>query len=214
MRTSSPASAARPARRDAHQSFPAAFDQLEEDRRAARAALPRRQDIEFTVEQGRLYLLQTRSAKRTAAAAVRAAVAMVEEGLLSREDAIARIDPAQLDHLLHPTLDPAATYDVVARGLAASAWRRLRPRGLRRRHRRDAGRAGEDVILVRWETSPDDIHGLVAANGMLTAHGGIASHAALVARGMGKPCGRLRRPDDRPRAAGRDDRWPSSRRET
>jgi pyruvate,orthophosphate dikinase len=168
--------------------FPAAFAQLEETVDLLERHYRDVQDIEFTVEDGRLYLLQTRSAKRTAAAAVRTAVEMVEEGLLTIEDAIARIDPAQLDHLLHPTLDPAATYDVVARGLAAS------PGAASGRAVFDAdtaearGRAGEDVILVRWETSPDDIHGLVAAKGVLTAHGGIASHAALVARGMGKPC--------------------------
>jgi pyruvate, orthophosphate dikinase len=168
--------------------FPAAYDELEQTVERLERYYRDVQDIEFTVEQGRLYLLQTRSAKRTAAAAVKVAVAMVEEGLLSREDAIARIDPAQLDHLLHPTLDPRAAYDVVATGLAAS------PGAASGRAVFDAdtaearGRKGEDVILVRWETSPDDIHGLVAAKGILTAHGGIASHAALVARGMGKPC--------------------------
>ena len=119
---------------------------------------------------------------------MRAAVEMVEEGLLSREDAVARIDPAQLDHLLHPTLDPAASVRRRRHGPGRLTRRRLRARRLRRRHRRGARQAGDDVILVRWETSPDDIHGLVAAKGMLTAHGGIASHAALVARGMGKPC--------------------------
>ena len=168
--------------------FPAAFDELERTVERLERHYRDMQDIEFTVEQGRLYLLQTRSAKRTAAAAVKAAVAMVEEGLLSRDDAVARIDPAQLDHLLHPMLDPGATYDVVARGLAAS------PGAASGRAVFDADTAearagaGEDVILVRWETSPDDIHGLIAAKGILTAHGGIASHAALVARGMGKPC--------------------------
>jgi len=145
------------------------------------------QDVEFTIEDGRLYLLQTRSAKRTAAASVKAAVAMVDEGLLTRAEAIARIDPGQLDHLLHPGLDPRARYDVVACGLAAS------PGAASGRAVFDADTAAErsaveDVILVRWETSPDDIHGLIAAKGILTAHGGIASHAALVARGMGKPC--------------------------
>jgi pyruvate,orthophosphate dikinase len=167
--------------------FPEAFDALEH----MVAQLERRyrdvQDVEFTIEDGRLYLLQTRSAKRTAAASVKAAVAMVDEGLLTRAEAIARIDPGQLDHLLHPGLDPRASYDVVARGLAAS------PGAASGRAVFDADTAAErgaeeDVILVRWETSPDDIHGLIAAKGILTAHGGIASHAALVARGMGKPC--------------------------
>ena len=168
--------------------FPAAFAELERTVDRLERHYRDVQDIEFTVEQGRLYLLQTRSAKRTAAAAVRAAVAMVGEGLLDRDDAIARIDPAQIDHLLHPMIDPGATYDVAARGLAAS------PGAASGRVVFDAdtaearAREGEDVILVRWETSPDDIHGLIAAKGILTAHGGIASHAALVARGMGKPC--------------------------
>ena len=168
--------------------FPAAFAELERTVDRLEQHYRDVQDIEFTVEQGRLYLLQTRSAKRTAAAAVRAAVAMVGEGLLDRDDAIARIDPAQIDHLLHPMIDPGATYDVAARGLAAS------PGAASGRVVFDAdtaearAREGEDVILVRWETSPDDIHGLIAAKGILTAHGGIASHAALVARGMGKPC--------------------------
>ena len=168
--------------------FPAAFAELERTVERLERHYRDVQDIEFTVEQGRLYLLQTRSAKRTAAAAVRAAVAMVEEGLLSDEDAIARIDPAQLEHLLHPMLDPGATYDVVATGLAASpgaaSGRAVFDADTAEAH----AQAGEDVVLVRWETSPDDIHGLIAAKGILTAHGGIASHAALVARGMGKPC--------------------------
>ena len=167
--------------------FPAAFDQLEQTVERLERHYRDVQDIEFTVEQGRLYLLQTRSAKRTAAAAVKAAVAMVEEGLLSRDEAIGRIDPAQLDHLLHPTLDRRASYEVVASGLAASPGAASATPSSTRTPPKRAG-VGEDVILVRWETSPDDIHGLIAAKGILTAHGGIASHAALVARGMGKPC--------------------------
>ena len=169
-------------------SFPAAFDQLENTVERLEHHYRDVQDIEFTVEQGRLYLLQTRSAKRTAAAAVKAAVAMVEEGLLSREDAIARIEPAQLDHLLHPMLDPTATYDVVARGLVASPGAASGLAVFDADSAETWAHGGKDVILVRWETSPDDIHGLIAAKGILTAHGGIASHAALVARGMGKPC--------------------------
>ncbi len=170
------------------QRFPAAFAQLERTVDLLERHYRDVQDIEFTVEQGRLYLLQTRSAKRTAAAAVRTAVAMVAEGLLSREEAIGRIDPAQLDHVLHPTLDPHATYDVVARGLAASPGAACGRAVFDADTAETRSRDGEDVILVRWETSPDDIHGLIAARGVLTAHGGIASHAALVARGMGKPC--------------------------
>src|SRR5213596_2184699 len=145
------------------------------------------QDIEFTVEDDRLYLLQTRSAKRTAAAALKAAVEMVDEGLISKEDAVSRIDPFQLDQLLHPMLDPHADYEIAARGLNAS------PGAASGRIVLDADTAAErgatePVVLVRWETTPDDIHGLIAAQGVLTAHGGMTSHAAVVARGMGKPC--------------------------
>ena len=167
--------------------FPAAFEQLEQTVERLERHYRDVQDIEFTVEQGRLYLLQTRSAKRTAAAAVNAAVAMVEEGLLSRDEAIGRIDPAQLEHLLHPTLDVRASYEVVASGLAASPGAAV-GHAVFDADTAEARGSSEDVILVRWETSPDDIHGLIAAKGILTAHGGIASHAALVARGMGKPC--------------------------
>ncbi len=168
--------------------FPEAYDELESRVERLERHYRDVQDIEFTVEDGRLYLLQTRSAKRTAAAAVRAAVAMVAEGLITRDEALARIEPAQLDHLLHPTLDPAAAVDTVARGLAASPGAASGAVVLDADTAVERAAAGEDVILVRWETSPDDIHGLIAARGILTAHGGIASHAALVARGMGKPC--------------------------
>ena len=168
--------------------FPATFAELEQTVDRLEQHYRDVQDIEFTVEQGRLYLLQTRSAKRTAAAAVRAAVAMVGEGLLDRDEAISRIDPAQIDHLLHPMIDAAATFDVVAKGLAASPGAASGHAVFDADTAEVRGREGEDVILVRWETSPDDIHGLIAAKGILTAHGGIASHAALVARGLGKPC--------------------------
>jgi pyruvate,orthophosphate dikinase len=145
------------------------------------------QDIEFTVEDGKLYLLQTRAGKRTAAAALKAAAAMVEEGLITRRDAIARIDPAQLDQLLHPMIDPNAASEAVAKGLNAS------PGAASGGIVFDADSAVErakdgPVILVRWETTPDDIHGMIAAQGILTVHGGMTSHAAVVARGMGKPC--------------------------
>jgi pyruvate, orthophosphate dikinase len=168
--------------------FPAAYSELahivDELERHYRDV----QDVEFTLDDGTLYLLQTRSAKRTAAAAVKTAVAMVDEGLLTRDDALVRIEPAQLDHLLHPTLDPSAELDVLATGLAASPGAASGHVVLDADTAAARGAAGDDVILVRWETSPDDIHGLVAAKGILTAHGGIASHAALVARGLGKPC--------------------------
>jgi pyruvate,orthophosphate dikinase len=146
------------------------------------------QDIEFTVEEGKLYLLQTRSAKRTAAAALKAAVDMAGEGLISREEGVARIDPSQLDQLLHPMLDPNAEFEVAARGLNASPGAASGKIVLDADTAAERGKAGESVILVRWETTPDDIHGLIQSKGVLTAHGGMTSHAAVVARGMGKPC--------------------------
>jgi pyruvate, orthophosphate dikinase len=146
------------------------------------------QDIEFTVEEGRLFLLQTRAGKRTAQAALRIAVEMTDEGLVSREEAVARIDPGQLDQLLHPMIDPNADVDVVAKGLNASPGAASGAIVLDADLAEERGRAGADVLLVRWETTPDDIHGLIHARGVLTAHGGMTSHAAVVARGMGKPC--------------------------
>jgi pyruvate, orthophosphate dikinase len=146
------------------------------------------QDIEFTIEEGKLYLLQTRSAKRTAAAALKAAVDMTVERLITREDAIARIDTSQLDQLLHPMLDPKAEFEVAARGLNASPGAASGRIVLDADTAAERGKASEAVILVRWETTPDDIHGLIQARGVLTAHGGMTSHAAVVARGMGKPC--------------------------
>ena len=138
--------------------------------------------------KGRLYLLQTRTGKRTAAAALRVAVEMVDEGLISRDEAVARIDPAQLDQLLHPMIDPSAEVEVATRGLNASPGAASGAIVLDADTAEERGKAGEDVILVRWETTPDDIHGLIHARGVLTAHGGMTSHAAVVARGMGKPC--------------------------
>ncbi|MGA0121504.1 MAG: pyruvate, phosphate dikinase [Gaiellales bacterium] len=146
------------------------------------------QDIEFTVEQGRLYLLQTRTGKRTAQAAVRVACDMVTEGVITRDQAVQRIDPKQLDQLLHPTIDPAAARDLLAAGLNASPGAGVGEVVLDADTAEKRGRAGVPVILVRWETTPDDIHGVIAAQGVITAHGGMTSHAAVVARGMGKPC--------------------------
>jgi pyruvate,orthophosphate dikinase len=146
------------------------------------------QDIEFTVEEGRLYLLQTRGGKRTAHAAIRIAVDMVSEELISKEEAVARIDPEQLNQLLHPMIDPKAEYEVAAKGLNASPGAATGKIVLDADTAEERGKAGEDVILVRWETTPDDIHGLLEARGILTAQGGMTSHAAVVARGMGKPC--------------------------
>jgi pyruvate,orthophosphate dikinase len=146
------------------------------------------QDIEFTIQQGRLWLLQTRTGKRTARAAVRIAVDLVRERRIRREEAIARIDPLTLDDLLHPTLDPGAQRDPIARGLPASPGAAVGVVVLSADAAEARGRAGEKVILVRTETSPDDIHGMHAAEGILTARGGMTSHAAVVARGMGKSC--------------------------
>ena len=168
--------------------LPDAFDQLLETMRRLEEHYRDMQDIEFTVEDGRLYLLQTRTAKRTAAAALKVAVEMVDEGLISREEAVARIDPAQLDQLLHPMIDPSAAVEVVARGLNASPGAASGQIVLDADAAEERGKAGESVVLVRWETTPDDIHGLIEAAGVLTAHGGMTSHAAVVARGMGKPC--------------------------
>ncbi len=168
--------------------LPEAFEQLLETMQQLEKNYRDMQDIEFTVEDGKLYLLQTRSAKRTAAAALKAAVAMAEEGLISREEAVARIDPGQLDQLLHPRIDPSAELEVAAQGLNASPGAACGSIVLDADLAEERGLAGESVILVRWETTPDDIHGLIQASGILTAHGGMTSHAAVVARGMGKPC--------------------------
>lgn len=168
--------------------LPEAFEELVETLDRLEAHYRDMQDIEFTVEEGKLYLLQTRTGKRTATAALRIAVEMVEEGLITREEAVARIDPGQLDQLLHPRIDPDAEYEVVATGLNASPGAAVGAIVLDADLAEERGSAGADVILVRWETTPDDIHGLVKARGVLTAHGGMTSHAAVVARGMGKPC--------------------------
>ena len=168
--------------------MPAAFNQLLENTTRLEHHYRDMQDIEFTVEEGRLYLLQTRSAKRTAAAALKAAVEMTAEGLISREEAIVRIDPSQLDQLLHPMIDPEAEFEIAARGLNASPGAACGAVVLDADTAAERGKAGESVILVRWETTPDDIHGLIHSKGVLTAHGGMTSHAAVVARGMGKPC--------------------------
>ena len=168
--------------------LPEAFDQLVDTLDRLEAHYRDLQDIEFTVEEGTLYLLQTRTGKRTAAAALRVAAEMVDEGLISREEAVARIDPGQLDQLLHPMIDPDAVVDVAARGLNASPGAASGAIVLDADTAEERGKAGESVILVRWETTPDDIHGLIHAAGVLTAHGGMTSHAAVVARGMGKPC--------------------------
>ncbi len=146
------------------------------------------QDIEFTVQKGKLWMLQTRSGKRTAAAAVKIAVDMVNEGLITKEEAVMRVDPAQLDQLLHPMLDPKAKKNVLTRGLPASPGAACGEVVFSADDAEAAAKLGLKVILVRQETSPEDIHGMHAAEGILTAKGGMTSHAAVVARGMGRCC--------------------------
>ena len=168
--------------------MPQVFDQLKGIRSTLEQHYTDMQDIEFTVQQGKLYMLQTRAGKRTTAAALKIAVDMVDEGLISSQTAVSRIEPSSLDQLLHPTLDPDANREIVARGLPAS------PGAASGKVVFDADEAerisarGEQVILVRIETSPEDIHGMHAAVGILTTRGGMTSHAAVVARGMGRPC--------------------------
>ncbi|GGG40472.1 pyruvate, phosphate dikinase [Chelatococcus composti] len=146
------------------------------------------QDLEFTVEEGKLWMLQTRSGKRTARAALKIAVDLANEGLITREEAITRIDPIALDQLLHPTIDPKAERRVIATGLPASPGAACGEIVFSSEEAEEAKKAGRKVILVRIETSPEDIHGMHAAEGILTTRGGMTSHAAVVARGMGKPC--------------------------
>ncbi|MEI8146762.1 MAG: pyruvate, phosphate dikinase, partial [Alphaproteobacteria bacterium] len=146
------------------------------------------QDLEFTVERGKLWMLQTRSGKRTAKASLRIAVEMASEGLISRDEAILRVDPASLDQLLHPAIDPKAERRVVATGLPASPGAAQGEIVFNSDEAEAMKAAGRKVILVRVETSPEDIHGMHAAEGILTTRGGMTSHAAVVARGMGKPC--------------------------
>jgi pyruvate,orthophosphate dikinase len=146
------------------------------------------QDIEFTVQKGKLWMLQTRSGKRTGGAALKIAVDMADEGVIDRADAIRRVDPSSLDQLLHPMLDPDAPRTVLSRGLAASPGAASGVLVLNSNEAEARAHAGEAVILARVETSPDDIHGMHAARGILTSRGGMTSHAAVVARGMGRPC--------------------------
>ncbi|MGL4395131.1 MAG: pyruvate, phosphate dikinase [Hyphomicrobium sp.] len=146
------------------------------------------QDVEFTIQVGRLWILQTRSGKRTTEAAMRIAVDMAAEGVITREDAILRVDPKSLDQLLHPALDPDAEQDIIATGLPASPGAASGEIVFQAEMAEALKAKGRDVILVRPETSPEDVHGMHAAAGVLTARGGMTSHAAVVARGMGRPC--------------------------
>ncbi len=146
------------------------------------------QDLEFTVERGKLWMLQTRSGKRTAKAALKIAVELAQDGLISQDEAITRVDPAALDQLLHPTIDPAAERKILATGLPASPGAASGEIVFSSDEAESLKAQGRKVILVRVETSPEDIHGMHAAEGILTTRGGMTSHAAVVARGMGKPC--------------------------
>src|SRR5690242_4478535 len=168
--------------------MPDVFKQLDEVRFQLEKHYRDMQDIEFTVQQGKLYMLQTRNGKRTAQAALKIAVDLCNEGLIDKKTAVARVDPASLDQLLHPRLDPKAKKEVIARGLPASPGAASGKVAFTADEAEDRAAKGERVILVRVETSPEDIHGMHAAVGILTTRGGMTSHAAVVARGMGRPC--------------------------
>jgi pyruvate, orthophosphate dikinase len=146
------------------------------------------QDLEFTIEEGKLWLLQTRTGKRTAAAAISIAYDMVKEGLINKQEALTRIEPEQINQLLHAQIDPQAKITVLTKGLAASPGAATGQVVFTADEAERKGKAGKKVILVRPETSPDDVHGVLQAQGILTARGGMTSHAAVVARGLGKPC--------------------------
>jgi len=170
------------------EALPGVFHQLLDIRGTLERHFRDMQDIEFTVQRGKLYMLQTRAGKRTAKAALRIAVDMAHEGLISESEAIQRVDPASLDQLLHPTLDPDAPRTVIGRGLPASPGAACGKVVFDPDEAERQAELGEAVILCRAETSPDDIHGMCAAKGILTTRGGMTSHAAVVARGMGRPC--------------------------
>jgi pyruvate, orthophosphate dikinase len=170
------------------EAMPPVFAELEKVRQTLEAHYRDMQDIEFTVQRGKLYMLQTRNGKRTAAAALKIAVDMANAGVITREEAVRRIEPLSLDQLLHPTLDPKASKTVLARGLPASPGAASGAVVFSADEAERRAQKGEAVILVRIETSPEDIHGMHAARGILTTRGGMTSHAAVVARGMGRAC--------------------------
>jgi len=168
--------------------LPRAYTQFERIARRLEKHYRDVQDMEFTIERGKLYMLQTRSGKRTAEAAVKIAVDMAHERLITRKEAVIRVEPAQVDQLLHRRIDPRATVEVMATGLAASPGAAYGNAVFDADRAEELAKRGEHVILVRVETNPDDVHGMIAAEGVLTSRGGRTSHAAVVARGMGKPC--------------------------
>lgn len=170
------------------ESMPEVYGQLADVFQKLEAHYRDMQDIEFTVQQQKLWILQTRSGKRTAPAALKIAVEMVHDNIITKEEAILRVDPAALDQLLHPTLDPQAERDVLTKGLPASPGAASGIVVFNADEAEKLSKDGQSVILVRIETSPEDIHGMHAARGILTSRGGMTSHAAVVARGMGRPC--------------------------
>ena len=170
------------------EAMPAAFAELHRITQSLEAHYRDMQDVEFTVQDGKLFMLQTRSGKRTAEAALKIAVDMVGEGLIDKRIAVGRVDPAALDQILHPTLDPTAPRQCIATGLAASPGAATGEIAFTADEAEKLAADNRAVILVRTETSPEDIHGMHAAKGILTARGGMTSHAAVVARGMGRPC--------------------------
>ncbi|HWA31309.1 MAG TPA: pyruvate, phosphate dikinase [Rhizomicrobium sp.] len=170
------------------EALPKTFAELSEIAKKLEAHYRDMQDVEFTVQEGKLFMLQTRSGKRTAAASLKVAVDMEREGLIDKKIAVGRVEPMALDQLLHPTLDPKAEKEQIAVGLAASPGAATGEVAFTADEAEKLAKEGHDVILVRTETSPEDIHGMHAARGILTARGGMTSHAAVVARGMGRPC--------------------------
>ncbi len=170
------------------QAMPEAFKELTEVYQKLEGHYKDMQDIEFTIENKKLYILQTRNGKRTAAAGIKIAVDLVSEGILTKQEALLRINPEDLNQLLHPRLDPKAKKIIIAKGLPASPGAGAGIIAFTSEHAHSLSEAGKKVILVRQETSPEDIAGMVASQGILTARGGMTSHAAVVARGMGKPC--------------------------
>lgn len=168
--------------------MPAVYDQLVEIAKKLENYYRDMQDIEFTVERGKLWMLQTRSGKRTAQAAVKIAVDMAEEGIISKEEAVLRVEPNQINQLLHRQIDPSAKVTVIAKGLNASPGAATGKAVFDAEKAKEWAQNGEKVILVRPETNPDDVGGMIASEGILTARGGATSHAAVVARGIGKPC--------------------------
>ncbi|WP_292465274.1 pyruvate, phosphate dikinase [Methanolobus sp.] len=170
------------------QKMPGAYSQLVDICQKLENHFKDMQDIEFTIEEGKLYMLQTRNGKRTAAAALNIAVDMVTEGLIDKKTALMRVRPEQIDQLLHPTIDSSAKYEVIATGLPASPGAAVGKVVFTAEHAEEMAALNKKVILVRAETSPEDIGGMDAAQGILTVRGGMTSHAAVVARGMGKPC--------------------------